>query len=170
MIYRKFRETVFVSIILLCLSASLQAQTDYKTAAGVRLGTANGVNIKHAIGNVSTVEGILSVRWEGFILTGLYEFNQDIFDDPNMNFYYGAGAHIGAWDLDRRREPWDPKDNDIDGSSYFALGLDGIVGMEYTFTEVPFAVSLDWKPAFNLLENPGFWFDHLGLSVRFIVN
>ncbi|NBC82204.1 MAG: hypothetical protein GVY19_02370 [Bacteroidetes bacterium] len=156
--------------LLLCGAwlINAKAQSDYKTSIGIRLGAANGLTVKHFTSDATSLEGILSTRWDGFIITGLYEINQDVFDTRNFNFYYGGGAHVGFWDLNNRPTPWDSRDDEFDDNSYVAIGIDGIVGLEYTFDEVPFNLSLDWKPAFNLIEDTGFWFEHFGLSVRFI--
>jgi hypothetical protein len=48
------------------------------------------------------------------------------------------------------------------------VGIDGIIGMEYNIEEIPFNISLDWKPGFNILGHTGFWGDELALSVRYI--
>ena len=48
------------------------------------------------------------------------------------------------------------------------IGIDGILGMEYNIQEIPFNISLDWKPAFNLIGYTGFWGDEIALSIRFI--
>jgi len=42
----------------------------------------------------------VAFRWGGYNLTGLYEIHTNAFDEPQLNFYYGAGGHIGAWDGD----------------------------------------------------------------------
>jgi hypothetical protein len=40
--------------------------------------------------------------------------------------------------------------------------------LEYNFKEIPFNLSLDWKPALNLVGSSGFWGDGGAISIRYI--
>lgn len=71
---------------------------------------------------------------------------------------YGFGGHLGFWDGGHAR--WADDDR-----SYTVLGIDGILGLEYSFVEVPICISLDWKPALNLIGHSGFLGDGGALSV-----
>jgi hypothetical protein len=149
-----------VAAFFLFLSANLRAQ-DYSNAVGVRIGLGQGITFKHFVTTTDALEGLLDFRWGGFNITGLYERHMTAFDVRELYFYYGAGAHIGFWD--GYSNPWfDDRDN------YTVIGIDGIVGLEYVFTEIPFNVSLDWKPALNVIGNAGFWGDNIALSFRFV--
>lgn len=140
----------------------VNAQQSYSTGIGLRGGLANGLTVKHFIGEKAALEGILSTRWKGFTVTGLYEIQQTAFDTPGLYWYYGVGAHVGFWD-GYDGHPWfDDDDN------YTVIGIDGILGLEYAFAEIPFSISLDWKPAFNLTGHSGLWADSGGLSLRYI--
>jgi hypothetical protein len=48
-----------------------------------------------------------------------------------------------------------------------AVGLDGIIGLEYALPDAPLSISLDWKPAFNILGPVGLVGDEGALSVRY---
>ncbi|MGM0566994.1 MAG: hypothetical protein ACQESX_09590 [Bacteroidota bacterium] len=144
---------------LLSLSAAAQ---QYDKAIGIRGGLFNGVTYKQAISSDTYLEGIASFRWNGFMVTGLYEITQPIDSNaPGLDWYYGFGAHVGFYD-DNENGPWD--EGDFDGPM---IGADGILGMEYTFGEVPVNLSLDWKPAINLFGYDGFWSDNVALSIRY---
>jgi len=154
---RKF--FIFISLMMLFLTGGLTAHGQlYNTGVGARLGFFNGLTVKHFVNQGQAVEGILSTRWNGFIITGLYEFQRPFSDVNNLEWFYGAGAHVGFWQSGRYHY-------DSDASSVF--GVDLILGVEYTFDEVPFSVSLDWKPAFNLLGNHTWWGDGAALSIRY---
>jgi hypothetical protein len=155
---------ICIFLLLLVAQFPASAQRDYSTAIGIRGAPAAGLTIKGFLGERAAVEGILSTRWEGFNVTILYEMHQTAFGTANWNFYYGIGGHLGFWD-DNPDHPW--FDDDAD---YVVLGVDGIIGLEYTFDAIPFNLSLDWKPAFNLVSYSGFWLDEVGLSVRFVIN
>ena len=66
-----------------------------------------------------------------------------------------------------------PTSNDVmvqteGGSTYTVIGIDGIIGLEYSFTEIPINVSIDWKPVLNIIGYSGFWGDGGALSVRYM--
>jgi len=149
--------TVALSVIILA-----NAQ-DYSTGIGLRGGFFNGITVKHFIGDNTALEGILSTRWSGFEITGLYEIHNQAFDVDRLNWYYGFGAHVGLYDGDKTYSSWGNE-----GETYTVIGVDGIIGMEYNFTEVPINISIDWKPTLNLIGFTGFWADGIALSIRYI--
>jgi len=144
-------------------TASCQAQANYKTALGLRLNEGAGVTVKHFVTENTSIEGILYTRWRGFNLTGLYQANMPVFDEPGFLFFMGGGAHIGVWD--RAKNPWwkDEEYND----TRTVVGLDGQIGLEYTFGALPLNLALDWKPAINLVGAGNFWGTDLALSIRY---
>ena len=153
--------TITLSLLLLSLSC-IQAQ-DYQTGIGIRGGFSNGFTVKHFLGDQTAVEGILTTRWRGFLITGLMEFHRP-FSVDGLQWYYGFGGHIGVWNNSNNgKNPF--FDDDKSGS---VIGVDGILGIEYSFSEVPFNIGLDWKPAFNLIGYTGFWGDGGALSIRYI--
>lgn len=131
----------------------------YNTGVGARLGFFNGLTVKHFSQEGRAVEGILSTRWDGFIVTGLYEFQRQFPDVNNLEWYFGGGAHIGFWQADRYPHAGNTATN--------VVGLDLIIGVEYTFDEIPFSAGLDWKPAFNLIGDTRWWGDGAALSIRY---
>ena len=139
---------------------ALKAQ-EYTTGVGLRTGAFNGVTVKHFIKDNTALEGILSTRWSGFNITGLYEVHNPLGDVDRLYWYYGGGAHIGFWNGDHAS--WGDE-----GKTYTVLGADGILGAEYNFKEVPINLSLDWKPIINLVGYSGVWGDGFALSVRYI--
>jgi hypothetical protein len=155
------KRILIVIIIMMCSVVSSTAQ-DYTTGIGVRGGFSNGLTIKHFISERAAIEGIISSRWKGFNLTGLYEIHQQAFDVEHLNWYYGAGGHIGFWN--GKDTPW--ADNNDD--DYTVVGIDGILGIEYNFQEIPINISLDWKPTMNIIGYSGFWGDGGAFSVRYI--
>ena len=141
--------------------ASSMAQS-YNTGIGIRAGFESGLSVKHFLNENAALERILGSRWRGVTITGLYEVHNDIADAPGLRWYYGGGAHIGFYDSYRDR-PWGDPNRD-----YTVVGIDGILGLEYTFSEVPINLSLDWKPAFVFNGDRGFWADGAALSIRFV--
>ncbi|MFO7616560.1 MAG: hypothetical protein R6V75_04855 [Bacteroidales bacterium] len=152
----------FTLLVALCCSLVGIAQ-DYNTGIGLRGGFSNGITIKHFVTEKSAFEGIITSRWKGLELTGLYEVHNRAFNTERLKWYIGFGAHVGFWNGDNTRKYWgDP------GTSYVVVGIDGILGLEYSFMEVPINIGIDWKPAFNFFGYSGFWADGGAISIRYI--
>ncbi|MFC5283794.1 hypothetical protein [Pedobacter alpinus] len=141
------------------------AQANYTTGAGVRIGGyENGLTLKHFINPSTALEGVIGFRRGAFVVTGFYEKHAVAFAEPSLNWFYGAGAHIGG----------------INGNSYYRgygndkyyvesgliLGADGIAGLEWTVPEIPLAVSIDLHPRLELARGP-FLNMEFALSVRY---
>lgn len=146
--------------LTVCIFSLTRAQ-DYNTGVGLRGGLASGLTVKHFLSYKSAFEGILDTRWRGFDITLLYEIHNQAFDVERLRWYFGAGGHLGFWDGDN--VPWG--DDDV---NYLVIGVDGILGIEYSFSVIPINIGLDWKPAFNLVGYSGFWADGGAISIRFI--
>jgi hypothetical protein len=151
---------VWMLVLGSLLSFTCYSQTTgYNTVAGIRLGSAPGITGKTAIGGRMAVEGLITTRWDGVILTGLAEVTSPIVKTQGLGWYIGGGAHVGFWDFPGS-----------DTGTEFALGVDGILGMEYTFVDIPLNLSLDWKPMFNIVSETTFVWDDFALSVRYVFN
>lgn len=134
---------------------------DYQTGIGLRAGAFSGLTVKHFVNTSHAIEGIVSSRWEGIDIAGLYEFHQPAFNTSGLNWYYGVGAHIGFWDGGH-------KHFDRDGDNHTILGINGILGLEFNFSQAPINLSLDWMPTFNVTGDDEFWADGVALSIRYI--
>lgn len=148
------KKLISILSLAILLVAAADAQ-DYKTALGFRLGLYNGITVKHFISRNSALEGLLSTRWSGFEITGLYEIHHEAFNVDKLKWFYGAGAHVGFYG------------SSYPGGSVTVLGVDGILGLEYSFDEIPINVGLDWKPSINLLGYSHFFGDGAALSIRY---
>ncbi|HSJ67829.1 MAG TPA: hypothetical protein VK921_09145 [Anditalea sp.] len=159
MMIKKF---MFAIIMMAGLSLGQNAMAqDYNTAVGLRAGNSGGVTIKHFLSDAVAFEGLIHSRWRGLMVTGLLEVHRDIREARGLRWYYGAGAHVGFYNANARRD-WGDRDR-----SYTTVGIDGILGLEYTFVEIPLNLSLDWKPAFDVIGHTQFWGDGFALSVRY---
>jgi hypothetical protein len=151
-----------VLFIMLTASIILPAQAqEYKTGIGLRAGTSSGVTIKHFLGKKAAFEGLLTTKWDGFDITGLYEVHNRAFDVDHLNWFYGFGGHVGFWD--GNNTPWGES-----GSTYAVIGAVGILGLEYSFSDVPIGIGIDWKPVLNIIGDQGLWGDEAALSFRYI--
>ncbi len=140
---------------LICMAAvafmavSAASAQDYKWAVGARFGgELVGGTVKYNIDGVNSLEAMLATPWDdGFLATVLYERHIPVIDQ-GFHFYYGAGGHIGEWKND------------------FAIGIDGIIGLEYKIRSIPLALSLDYKPIFNIAEDTEFYMADIALGFK----
>ena len=151
-------------ILILFLAIGLNAISngqDYRTSLGLRAGIPYGLTIKHFISKTNALEGTLASSWGGFVITGLYENEHWTGEYPGLNWFWGFGAHAGFWDTGR---------NPNVTATYVGsvLGLDGIIGLEYTFDEFPINLSLDLLPTINLIGDTGWGGINGALSVRYV--
>jgi len=147
-----FRSFILVSILFLAERSSAQ---DYKTAVGLKFGGyENGVSIKYFSTPDIALEGELGFRAHGVVISGLYEIHQEAFGVKELKFYYGAGAHIGA-EGSGVYQTYDGS-NETYNQSHILLGVDGVLGLEYTIPNAPIAISLDLNPRVELATGPFF--------------
>lgn len=153
------KRLILVFGLIALLGVGVNGQ-DYKTALGLRLGwPANGVTVKHFLNQTNAIEGIVATSHGGFVVTGLYENEHWTGEYPGLNWFWGFGAHVGFWDSN-------PYVDQFDGSSI--LGVDFVVGLEYTFDEIPLNLSIDLMPSVNLLGYTGWGGINGGISVRYV--
>jgi len=148
----------FASCLL--IAAAVYAQ-DYQSGIGVRAGLSNGLTAKYFFQSNKAVELLLASRWEGFHFSGLYELHTNPFDGNGFYAYYGAGVHYGFWRSNSKYPEKSSQNHNI-------IGVVGIAGIEYNFSNIPFSISLDYKPAFNPINTPKFWLDEFALSIRYV--
>ena len=147
----------YILALALALTFSVVSGQSYENAIGLRGGIGSGITFKHDFGGF-TGEALVYARTNVANITALVEFYKPLSSSVGeFNFYYGFGGHIGSYTykVDERNE------------TNTTIGVDGIIGIEYNFQEVPINASLDWKPEFNLVGFNGSYFDGVALSVRY---
>jgi hypothetical protein len=135
---------VIVMVLILSVSFAFSQEMELDTKKmdwGARLGTPVGVSARF-MNEGKAIEFILGISNVSLInVTGLYEFHKplQIGEIEGLSWFFGGGAHIGL----------------ISGVfSSFNVGIDGIIGVEYDMeplTSLPISLTLDYKPALNLL-------------------
>lgn len=151
---------IFTTLVIALITVTLIKAQEYRTGIGIRAGNSSGLTIKHFNSHKTALEGLLTTRWEGFQVTGLYEVHNRAFSVDHLNWYYGGGAHIGFYNGSNAY--WGRN-----GYAYTIVGIDGILGIEYSFDEIPINIGIDWKPALNLVGYSGVWSEG-ALSVRYV--
>jgi hypothetical protein len=144
--------------LILFFNTQTQAQ-EYKNAIGGRFGVSNGVTFKTFLNDTKALDFILNFRSTGtysaFRVVGLYEVHAPVSDLKGLNWFYGGGGSLGSIK------------NKVTDNDDFAISLDGVLGLDYKFTNAPINLSLDWKPAINISPDTEFDGEGLGLSLRF---
>lgn len=130
-------------------------------SAGLRLGWGGGLSFKYHPNESHSVEGILSLRWGGVVLTGLYQ-KQIPLSSQNWTWFYGGGLHLG----------YHHRDNFLGegfsgATNYINLGFDLIGGISYRLDNFPLEFSLDYIPSIELSAERNFIAEQVGLTCRF---
>ena len=136
---------VMAALMVATLSVSAQ---NYNWAVGVRGGALSGLTAKKNLGG-NAIEAGLSLDAHFFNVDATYQWQQPVIAD-GFHLYYGVGAYVGF------------------AEKYVGLGAEGVVGLEYQIPNVPLALSLDYRPTFNILGgfgNSNFY--NFGLGVKF---
>jgi len=150
-------------IIFLAAAANGQSLTgDYKAAIGIRAGETSGVTFKFRTSSASNIELLAGIWSDWLSLTALYERNAQAFNVNGLRWYYGGGGHVafatGIYNSGRL----------YTRGSDFAVGVDGVVGLEYKIPPIPFAISIDIKPLLEIYRNGDVWLGiDPGIGVKF---
>lgn len=149
----------FLTVILAFSFVSFVSAQDYNTGVGLRGGFESGLTIKHFVSSNTALEGLITIRWQGFDATGLCEIHNQAFEVDHLNWYFGGGAHLGGYNGNETAS-W--------GTYSTLIGIDGILGIEYNFTEAPINVSIDWNPRIDIYGFTRFRGEGVALSIRYI--
>lgn len=156
---------LIVLFIVLLISINIYSQT-YQHAIGVRVGDSPGISYKFIPNRYTGIETILHYQnyIQGVLITVLYEKHAEAFHISNLNWFYGAGAHIEI--SDGNSEYW--RDRDPGKKSVMTIGVDGIVGLEYEIGVIPITGGLDFKPFLDIIGQRSLWAD-VALTIRYII-
>lgn len=150
---KKLILTLFLAITFLAVAAQNETANspEYKTAIGIKLWSGGGVSVKTFIKDNNALEFIGYFDRYGTRITGLYEIHGNLSSDGALKWYVGPGAHVGLY------------------KGVTAVGIDGVVGVDYKFTNMPLNLALDWQPSFELGSGTrnGFNGNWGGFAIRF---
>lgn len=145
---------IFILLFVLAGITSLQAQV-YDRELGIRMGYTSGIVGKVIKDNKTAIEGMLGFRQGGMQFYALVESYKPLIVDPKVNWtiYFGGGGHLGYVNGYSKQKYW----NSYYGYykeevwvSGMVIGIDGVIGTEYTFPKVPIVVSVEFKPFLEL--------------------
>lgn len=110
-------------------------------------------------------------RAVGIQLRHLWQKDLNIDGLPGLQWYYGLGGQLKSIAVHYRFKYEDASgrkyDNVYDTAHFINLGLDGIIGLEYTFSEVPLSLFTDINLFLEIFRNPFFVHSQGGLGIRY---
>ncbi len=140
---------------------------NYNSAIGARLGYPLALSYKKFISESGAIElygayrGYSGYSW--FSINGAYQVHKDFPGVENLQWYLGGGAGVYFWNFG----------NTFINDDYATtrIALQGYLGLEYTFDEVPLSISADWIPTIFLNDGFGdrFGSGFAGLGVRYVI-
>ena len=151
-------KTILALGIALVITTSVHAQSSgYQTAIGIKF-YPTGATVKHFVSERNALEGIGYFFNYGARITGLYEIHGNISNAGGLKWYIGPGAHLGFYN------------NKYGGGT--AIGVDGVLGLDYKIASAPINLSLDWQPSveFGSKFNNGFTGNWGGIAIRYTLN
>lgn len=157
---KKLTVLTFIFFLFLLISKKSNAQ-DYTTAAGAKFGGyESGISFKYFTAKDVALEGVLGFKDHGLVVTGLFEIHQEAFGVPELKFYYGGGAHVGALGNGVYH-------SHVFTNNHLLFGADGVLGLEYRIPRSPIGISIDLNPRAELATGP--FFDIApGLGLKYI--
>jgi|APDOM4702015248_1054824.scaffolds.fasta_scaffold380670_1 hypothetical protein len=125
---------------------------EYKTAIGIKLWDGAGLNLKTFLSDKTALEFIGFFNSTGTRITGLYEIHGNLSTEGNLKWYIGFGGHASFY-----------KKLGTGG------GIDGVLGVDYKFNNMPLNLALDWQPSVEVGVSTlnGFVGSYGGLAIRY---
>ena len=142
----------FLMMAALMVATLTVSAQDYNWAVGVRGGALSVLTAKKNLGN-NAIEAGLSLGTHTINVDATYQWQQPIITD-GFHLYYGVGGYAGLYA--------------VENVSNLHLGAEGVLGLEYKIPGAPIALSVDYRPTFNILGGFGYSnFYNFGLGVKF---
>ncbi len=165
------------ALILLIITISIPGiSQQFEKQVGLRLGVTPGITGKIIKNDKTAIEGILGFRNGGIQLIGLVESYHALIKTNTQHWmmYFGGGGHIGYVNGYNRVRRW----SNTSGYYYeeqriagMVIGIDGVIGTDYTFHKVPITLSIEFKPFFELQDfrkfKVNFWDFGFGIKYSF---
>ena len=155
-----------ISFLLITYLANTQATTEqytspYKKAIGFKLNP-GAISYRSFYTRNKAVEGIGFISLDGFQLTILNEKFTPFANAENLTWYMGYGGHFNLWS-----ERY--KLNNPSKSAGVAVGIDGMLGLDYKLKNTPINISVDIQPAFNFVGASYFDLGWGGIGIRYTI-
>ena len=163
-------------IILAFLFAFPVFSQVYEKQVGLRLGVTSGFTGKVIKNDRAAIEGLLGFRDGGIQFLVLLESYHPIIKTNTTHWmmFFGGGGHMGYVDGYNKVKRWSNtsgyyyEEQRISGP---VLGIDGVIGTDYTFNKVPITLTIEFKPYIELQDfrqfRVNFWDFGFGIKYSF---
>lgn len=159
----------FFLYLLIGVIGSCKAQeNNTKNTIGLRFGNNYGFGVEISYQKKLSAKNRLELDlgWtndnntDALKLSGIYQWYWNI--EKDLHWYAGFGGGLGSWNTD------DNYNNGYAGDNGLFGVLNGDVGIEYNFKEIPIQIAIDARPEliFNNYERNDFGFN-VGLAARY---
>lgn len=135
----------FFFALFMIVGLQVQARR-YKAAVGLRLGYPTSVSYKFHLNESNAVEVYAGTRrsagysWYNISAAYLVHKPLPIEDVEGFRWYYGGGGSVFFWSFNN---------SFLNGNNATTtFGVQGYLGLEYTFEDTPINITLDWVPTF----------------------
>ena len=131
-----------------CLTTN--AQQDYFTAIGFKGGypAFGALNVKHFLNTSNAVELTVGGGFNTIYVQGLYEIQKPLPEPAGLDWYFGFGPNIGI-------------------GQNVLVSASGLLGLDYTFEEIPLNIAIDTGPILNIVPAVGVNWGG-GLAIRYV--
>ena len=155
-----------ISFLLITYLANSQVSTEqytspYKKAIGIKLNP-GALSYRSFYTRNKAVEAIGFISLDGFQLTIINEKYTPFANAENLTWYIGYGGHFNLWS-----ERY--KLNNPSKSAGVAVGVDGMLGLDYKLKNTPINLSVDIQPAFNFVGASYFDLGWGGIGIRYTI-
>ena len=137
-------------------------------AIGLRFGNNHGLGVEISYQKKLSTKNRLELDFgwtndnntDAIKISGIYQWYWNI--EKELDWYAGLGGGLGSWDTNDNYNNGYGSDNGIFGV------INGDVGIEYNFKEIPIQIALDARPefVFNNYERNDFGIN-MGLAIRY---
>ncbi|HTN38978.1 MAG TPA: hypothetical protein VL053_17990 [Arachidicoccus sp.] len=145
------------ALLLIAGAQKVQAQSNYRTAAGLFVDFGNGAtlvgpSIKHFINSSDAIQGMI-LFGDGLTLIGAeYSYNAPVRNAGGLMWNIGIGPQAGF------------------GNGYSDFYVRPALGLEYKVPSAPINFGFDWRPAWQLTHGSDFEAGRFGLAFRYVFN
>ena len=144
-----------IVIVALMLGVAVVASAQPR-ALGIRAGWGGELSYQHSLGGENFLEADLGWWASGISVAAAYDIS--IAPLGPFNFYAGPAAQVFTYSY-------------LNAEQHNAMGLNlGVgaqIGLEYIFDQIPFQISVDWRPMVTLLNGVGFGWNSAALGLRY---
>lgn len=153
-----FRQFALAAILTIAFFSTSFGQS-YHKSFGLRIGSQNGITLKHSIAQQFYTEGILAYHQGGIQLIGLVGVQTELGYRTGFFLVAGIGGHAGYRELIDKETTPTP-----------TLGADVQLGVEYQLNSSPVILGFDIKPQLEVIDGLQVSGNQAGASIRFRID